>query len=126
VDPRSSRPQTDGAFSSQVGLQGDRVTDRMFQVIVAGGVALAGCGGALRSDGAVPADGAASPADAAITSNDASAVSIFPSDLPALPIDASIPPSDSITFDLDSGLDAYADAAADARIGVPTEGPPPR
>ena len=72
MDPRSFRPQWDGAFHGQRGLQGDRMSDRMFQVILAGGVALVGCGGAFRP----------------------------------------------------RGRDAYADAAADTRVGVPTEGPP--
>jgi hypothetical protein len=97
---------------------------RMFHVIVAGGLALVGCGGGLDPDAAGAPDGAPPAPDATATSNDASSVVVFPSELPSLPIDASLPRADSDVgpmVDLDSGLDAYADAATDVRIGVPIE-----
>ena len=112
------------ALHAQSATLGERMSDRMFQVIVAGGLALVGCGGAVRADAAGAIDGAASPPDAATTSNDASVVDVFPSELPSRVIDASVQDPDSGSLDLDSGFDGYMDAATDARIGVPTEGPP--
>jgi hypothetical protein len=82
--------------------------DRMFRVIVLGGIALAACGGSTQ----VPAGDGGTPGDAPADATDAAEE--FPSELPAI---------------VDSGPNAdvrrVGDASVDADSGFPQEGPPP-
>ncbi len=117
------------------------MSDRMFNVLVLGGMALVGCGGAVSSQGpdtttrdAASAGNGSSPgtaSGAAGTTSDA-AGSAFPGDASRdgqLPSD---PPDDAATSDAPVASDAAAspDGYADATIinpgcRLPCEAPPP-
>jgi hypothetical protein len=83
------------------------VSDRMFHVLVLGGMALVGCGGAT---GTVTDAGVGEPAP----SDAASAEDSFPSETNAGPLDAYV------------STDAGAPQSADSgHVGFPSELPPP-
>ena len=91
--------------------------DRMFRVLVLGGVALTACGGAVTTpssgdDSGTTQDGFPTEGPAqvdAFPSETAQQVDAFPSEGPAY---------------VDTGVDAVVDASADADA-FPMEGPPP-
>jgi hypothetical protein len=91
--------------------------DRMYRVIVLGGIGLVACGGSVTTAPGEPTDASAdSPVDVS-----------FPFELPA-PYDATPPPPDAFPSELPAMIDASPpDAAArDASPDAfPTEGPPP-
>ncbi len=130
------------SYSSHVGCGG--MGDRMFNVLVLGGLALVGCGGsvATQRDGdnrqagdAASGNGGSAPSGAAVGEGGASDVASpitlsprdagyigFPNEAPPPPPP---PPAEDASSDASSALDGYADAAVGLPPcgGVPCEAP---